>query len=45
MDAAAYHLKKLVEMDIEYLEQQSMLQDLKLVALTVPVMLRSRGGA
>ena len=37
--------KKMVEMDIEYLEQQSMLQDLKLVALTVPVMLRSRGGA
>jgi len=37
--------KKMVEMDIEYLEQQSILQDLKLVALTVPVMLHSRGGA
>ena len=37
--------KKMVEMDIEYLEQQSILQDLKLVALTVPVMLKSRGGA
>ncbi len=37
--------KKMVEMDIEYLEQQSILQDLKLVALTVPVMLQSRGGA
>ncbi len=37
--------KKMVEMDIEYLEQQSILQDLKLVALTVPVILLSRGGA
>ena len=37
--------KKMVDMDIEYLEQQSILQDLKLVALTVPVMLNGRGGA
>ena len=36
---------EMVEMDIEYLRQQSILQDLKLVALTVPVMLHSRGGA
>lgn len=37
--------KQMVEMDIEYLEQQSLLQDLKLIALTLPVMLRGRGGA
>ena len=37
--------KKMVEMDIEYLEQQSFWQDLKLIALTLPVMLRGRGGA
>jgi lipopolysaccharide/colanic/teichoic acid biosynthesis glycosyltransferase len=37
--------KQMVEMDIEYLEQQSILQDLKLVALTLPVMLQGRGGA
>ncbi len=37
--------KKMVEMDIEYLEQQSIWQDLKLIALTLPVMLRGRGGA
>jgi lipopolysaccharide/colanic/teichoic acid biosynthesis glycosyltransferase len=36
--------KNMVEMDIEYLEQQSILQDLKLVALTLPVMLQGRGG-
>lgn len=36
--------KKMVEMDIEYLGQQSILQDLKLIALTVPVMLGGRGG-
>jgi len=35
----------MVEMDIEYLEQQSIWQDLKLIALTLPVMLRGRGGA
>ena len=37
--------EKMVEMDIEYLEQQSLLEDLKLIALTLPVMLKSRGGA
>lgn len=36
---------EMVEMDIAYLQQQSIWQDLKLIALTVPVMLRGRGGA
>jgi lipopolysaccharide/colanic/teichoic acid biosynthesis glycosyltransferase len=36
--------KEMVEMDIEYLRQQSILQDLKLIALTLPVMLQGRGG-
>jgi lipopolysaccharide/colanic/teichoic acid biosynthesis glycosyltransferase len=36
--------KNMVEMDIEYLEQQSLVQDLKLIALTLPVMLQGRGG-
>src|SRR6266702_5366566 len=36
--------KKLVEMDIEYLGQQSLAQDLKLIALTLSVMLQGRGG-
>lgn len=37
--------EKMVEMDIEYLEQQSLLEDLKLITLTLPVMLIGRGGA
>jgi lipopolysaccharide/colanic/teichoic acid biosynthesis glycosyltransferase len=37
--------QEMVEMDIVYLQQQSISQDLKLVALTIPVMLRGRGGA
>jgi lipopolysaccharide/colanic/teichoic acid biosynthesis glycosyltransferase len=37
--------QEMVEMDIAYFQQQSILQDLKLIALTVPVMLRGRGGA
>lgn len=37
--------REMVEMDIEYLKQQSTWQDLKLVALTLPVMLKGRGGA
>lgn len=37
--------KKMVTMDIEYLGQQSLLEDLKLIALTLPVMLIGRGGA
>jgi lipopolysaccharide/colanic/teichoic acid biosynthesis glycosyltransferase len=35
----------MVEMDLEYLEQQSVVADLKLIALTLPVMLQGRGGA
>jgi lipopolysaccharide/colanic/teichoic acid biosynthesis glycosyltransferase len=34
----------MVEMDISYLRQQSILLDLKLIALTVPVMFKGRGG-
>jgi lipopolysaccharide/colanic/teichoic acid biosynthesis glycosyltransferase len=36
---------EMVEMDIAYLQQQSIWQDLKLIVLTVPVMLQGRGGA
>jgi lipopolysaccharide/colanic/teichoic acid biosynthesis glycosyltransferase len=35
----------MVEMDIEYLRQQSLWEDLKLIVLTVPVMLFAQGGA
>ena len=35
---------EMVEMDIAYLPQQSIWQDLKLIALTLPVMLLGRGG-
>jgi lipopolysaccharide/colanic/teichoic acid biosynthesis glycosyltransferase len=35
---------EMVEMDVEYLRKQSILQDLKLIALTLPVMLQGRGG-
>ena len=34
----------MIEMDIAYLQQQSIWQDLKLIALTIPVMLWGRGG-
>jgi lipopolysaccharide/colanic/teichoic acid biosynthesis glycosyltransferase len=37
--------QEMVDMDIAYLHRQSMLEDLKLIALTVPVMLWGRGGA
>jgi len=37
--------QEMVEMDIEYLGEQSLLLDLKLIALTLPVMLKGRGGA
>jgi lipopolysaccharide/colanic/teichoic acid biosynthesis glycosyltransferase len=37
--------KEMVEMDIQYLQQQSHLLDLKLICLTLPVMLFGRGGA
>jgi lipopolysaccharide/colanic/teichoic acid biosynthesis glycosyltransferase len=35
----------MVDMDIEYLQEQSFWKDLKLIVLTVPVMLKGRGGA
>ena len=35
----------MVEMDIDYLQKQSLKEDLKLVALTVPVMVLGQGGA
>ncbi len=35
----------MVEMDIAYLQRQSFWEDLKLIALTIPVMLQKRGGA
>lgn len=37
--------QSMVEMDIAYLQQQSLKDDLKLIALTVPVMIQGRGGA
>ena len=37
--------KEMVEMDIAYLQQQSIWQDLKLMLLTIPVMIMQRGGA
>jgi lipopolysaccharide/colanic/teichoic acid biosynthesis glycosyltransferase len=37
--------QKMVEMDIAYLQEQSFWQDLKLIALTVPVMIWGYGGA
>lgn len=36
--------REMVEMDIEYLHQQSFWLDLKLIFLTVPVMISGRGG-
>jgi len=36
--------QEMVDMDIEYLGHQSILLDLKLIALTLPVMLQGRGG-
>jgi len=39
------NFNEMVEMDIAYLQQQSIWQDLKLIALTLPVMLQGRGGA
>ena len=35
---------EMVEMDISYLRKQSLLYDLKLIILTIPVMLLGRGG-
>lgn len=35
----------MVEMDLDYLQKQSLTEDLKLIALTVPVMVLGQGGA
>jgi lipopolysaccharide/colanic/teichoic acid biosynthesis glycosyltransferase len=37
--------QRMVEMDLAYLQRQSLWEDLKLIALTIPVMLLKRGGA
>ena len=37
--------QKMVELDIEYLQQQSFWEDLKLIVFTVPVMIKGYGGA
>jgi lipopolysaccharide/colanic/teichoic acid biosynthesis glycosyltransferase len=37
--------EQMVEMDIAYLQQQSLWQDLKMIILTVPVVVLKRGGA
>src|SRR5437868_5137944 len=37
--------QEMVQMDVEYLRRQSLWEDSKLIALTVPVMLLGRGGA
>jgi lipopolysaccharide/colanic/teichoic acid biosynthesis glycosyltransferase len=36
---------EMVDMDISYLQRQSLWEDMKLIVLTVPVMLLARGGA
>lgn len=36
--------QEMIEMDIRYLQMQSLWQDIKLITLTVPVMLLARGG-
>lgn len=37
--------QNMVEMDIAYLQRQSLWEDLKLIVLTLPVMIQGRGGA
>lgn len=37
--------QEMVELDIAYLQRQSLWEDIKLIALTVPVMITGRGGA
>jgi lipopolysaccharide/colanic/teichoic acid biosynthesis glycosyltransferase len=37
--------QSMVEMDLAYLKQQSLWQDLKLIAFTIPVMIKGSGGA
>ena len=36
--------QKMVELDIEYLQHQSLWEDLKLIALTIPIMIQGCGG-
>lgn len=42
---SAVTFQSMIEMDIEYLRKQSIKDDLKLIALTIPVMIQGRGGA
>jgi lipopolysaccharide/colanic/teichoic acid biosynthesis glycosyltransferase len=35
----------MVQIDIAYLQRQSIWEDLKLIMLTIPVMIQGRGGA
>lgn len=37
--------QEMVELDIAYLQRQSLWEDVKLIALTIPVMITGRGGA
>jgi lipopolysaccharide/colanic/teichoic acid biosynthesis glycosyltransferase len=39
------NFEAMIELDIEYLQRQSIWEDIKLIALTGPVMLRGDGGA
>jgi lipopolysaccharide/colanic/teichoic acid biosynthesis glycosyltransferase len=42
---SAVPFDEMVEMDIAYLRNQSILEDIKLIVLTIPVMILARGGA
>ena len=42
---SAVTFTQMVDMDIAYLEEQSMLKDIKLIFLTVPVMIFAKGAA
>jgi len=42
---SAVTFSEMVEMDIAYLEEQSLLKDIKLILLTVPVMILGKGAA
>jgi lipopolysaccharide/colanic/teichoic acid biosynthesis glycosyltransferase len=37
--------EEMVQIDIAYLQRQSIWEDLKLIILTIPVMIQARGGA
>jgi lipopolysaccharide/colanic/teichoic acid biosynthesis glycosyltransferase len=43
-DACIDDVKSKVKYDLEYLRNQGLLQDLKIMSLTLPVMLLRRGG-